>query len=111
MFYRSYRAADQTPTSNAQAGLLFAHDLAPFDASLGLEAARVYLDQGKPDAARAALKPVAFNPHGGTSSTLAGAILAALDKDGTPAALAILDAKPDTAPAIGSGKMGATPAG
>ena len=99
MYYQTYRAAGQPPTANAQTGLLYAHELAPFDPGLGLTAADVYLHQEKLDLAKATLKPVAFNPHAGSYGAIARSALAAFDTGGAPAGLAILDGKNDQASA------------
>ena len=111
LYYQSYAAAGQEPTANAEQGLLYAHRLAPFDGSVSLAAARVDLHQGKPDDARTALRPVAYNPHGGYEATLARATLAAMDKDGAAAAAQVLtDGKVKaTDPTGATGKKGPQP--
>lgn len=97
LFYSTYPLAKQPASANAQAGLLYAHALAPFDLALGLRAAHVLLEQNKPNDARTVLKPIAFNPHAGPVATRAGAVIAEIDKNGAAAALALMD-KPASAP-------------
>lgn len=87
LFYASFEAAGVPPSANAQAALLYAQQLAPFDTGLRLSAARVDLETGKLDAARAVLKPVAYAPHDPKAAALADAALIALDKSGSKAAL------------------------
>lgn len=90
-FYESFHDAKQAPTKNAEAGLLYAYALAPFDPGLRLSAARVLLGQGKAGEARLALRPVVYSPHGGGGDSTAGKMLAALDSGGAEAALKVLD--------------------
>lgn len=93
-YYDSFVDAGETPTVNAQSALLYAYALAPYDSDLRLQAAGVYLRQGKADEARTAIKPVAYNIDQRAKSEYAKRILAALDKDGTAAAVKEMDAKP-----------------
>lgn len=90
MFYFSFAAARQEPTANAQAGLIYARELAPFDAGLGMTAAYVLLRQDKPRDAATVLKPIAYNVHGGTMAAVAAKVLAAIDAGGSKAALAVM---------------------
>ena len=101
LFYSTYAASGQVANANAQAGLLYARALAPFDAGLGMQAAYVLLQQGKPEEARAMLRPIAYNPHGGSLATKAGAVVAAIDKDGAKGGLKLLEA-----PGEGDAKAG-----
>lgn len=89
-YYESFGEAGQPATANAQAGLLYAQALAPFDVGLRMEAGVVLLNQDKKDAARTMLQPVAFNPHAPELATRVGEALAKLDSDGAAAALAVL---------------------
>jgi len=97
MFYASFVAAGQVPTTNAQNGLVYAHQLAPFDAGLGMTAAYVLLKQDKAQAAAAVLKPIAYNPHGGNLAQAAGGLLALIDSGGSKTALAAMEKGPATA--------------
>ena len=93
-YFDSFRAAGEMPSTNAQSALLYAYALAPYDSDLRLQAATVYLRQGKADEARIAIKPVAYNIDDRAKSEFAKRILAALDKGGTAAAVKELEAKP-----------------
>lgn len=93
LYYRSFRAAGQKPTKSAEAGLLYAYALAPYDLGLRLEAARIYLQQSNADAARDAMQPVAYSPHAGPLGPRIVAILTILNAGGPGAALAALDAE------------------
>jgi hypothetical protein len=95
LFYESFIAAKAAPTANAQAALLYAQNLAPFDDGLRLTAANVLLHEEKADQARAMLKPLAYDPHGGGLSQFAAKLLDDLDKGGAKQALADMEAKPD----------------
>ncbi|HEX8621260.1 MAG TPA: hypothetical protein VF718_04755 [Allosphingosinicella sp.] len=88
LFFRSFVEAGVPPTRNAVEGLLQAHELAPQDAGLRMNAARQLLADGKAAEARAALTPIAYDPHGGALGQAVTAILAKLDSGGTEAALA-----------------------
>ena len=95
--YVSYVVAGQKPTANAEDGLLTAAALAPYDAGLELIAAYVLLGRDKPDDARAMLKPVAYNPHGGATAAVATQVLAKLDAGDKAGAIALLAPKRDAA--------------
>jgi tetratricopeptide (TPR) repeat protein len=95
LFYVSFPTAKQTPTKNAQDGLLYAQALAPFDDGLRLTAANVLLHEDKAADARTMLEPLAFNPHSGALSTFATTLIAAIDKGGTKAALAAMEGPHD----------------
>ena len=88
LFYDSFLAEGVAPTRNAVTGLLRAFELAPQDLSLRMRVARQYLVDGKAPEARAALAPVAYDPHGGEFGKSIQAILATLEEKGAPAALA-----------------------
>ncbi len=89
--YESYRAARLKPTANAQNGLLYAYALAPYDLHVRTIATEVLLDQGKAKEARAAIAPVAYFLDEPTASAFGQKVLAALDKDGPAAALAVFN--------------------
>ena len=94
-FYRTYGDAGQTPTKNAEGAMLYAYALAPYDGSVRFAAARVLLMQDKPAQAKVALGPVAYNLDEAAAADRAQKILAILDKDGSKAALAEMDKKPE----------------
>ena len=87
LFYDSFLAAKQTPTKNAENGLLYAYVLAPFDMAVRMRAAKILLQNNDLANARTALKVVAYFPEGADGADVAKKILAALDKDGAKAAL------------------------
>ena len=88
LFYRSFGAQGIAPTPNAVPGLLRAFELAPQDTGLRLLVARQHLLDGKGREARAALTPLAFDPHAGALGKAVQAIVARLDESGVEAALA-----------------------
>jgi hypothetical protein len=101
-FYLSFAAAGQTPTDSARNGLLAAYLLAPQDLGVRLLAAQSLLQTDHADLARAALRPVAYSPHGETASAHAAKALAALEASGTAAALQELAGASDYGSAEGS---------
>ena len=114
MFYLSYIGEGQTPTKNADAALLYAYRLAPYDDELRLLAGRVYLQQGNVAGARRAIVPLAYSAHGGGRNQ-ARQVLAMLDQKGAVAALALLDGldpqgeakpKPEGDKGAGDGRSG-----
>lgn len=88
LYYESFLAAGLRPTKNAAEGLVYALALAPQDKSLRWMTGQQHLQDGKAPEARAALAPLAFDPHGGESAKWAGRIVAKLDSGGVEAALA-----------------------
>ena len=88
LYYTSFRAAGIAPTKNASEGLAYALVLAPQDRSLRWMTGYQHLQDGRAAAARAALAPLAFDPHGGGGAEWAGKILAKLGSGGVAAALA-----------------------
>lgn len=91
-YYDSFSAAGVAPNANAQAGLIYAYRLAPYDSDLRLRAAAVYVRQGKLPDARIAIAPVAYNIDAGSTATRAQKALKAVDAGDAKAALAELDA-------------------
>jgi Flp pilus assembly protein TadD len=87
LFYQSFAAQGIAPTRNAVDGLLRAFELAPQDTGLRMNVARQLLVEGKAAEARAALAPIAFDPHGGPLGQTVAAVIATLDKSGARAAL------------------------
>lgn len=63
-YYRSYAAQGKPPELAVQ-GLERAVQLAPFDMGLRFNLAQQYIRDNKMDYAKAMLRPVAYNPHGG----------------------------------------------
>jgi tetratricopeptide (TPR) repeat protein len=87
-FYRSLVAGGGKPTDNAVAALERASALAPYSREVSMMLAHRYLADGKMADARAALLPVAYNPHGGDLATRLRDFLSRLDaasKDDTAA--------------------------
>jgi hypothetical protein len=91
LFVRSFAAEGAEPTANAVTGLLRAFELAPYDEGLRQTVGYRHLQDGKADAARTALAPIAYNPHGGERAAAMQAVIDALDSGGAPAALALWD--------------------
>jgi tetratricopeptide (TPR) repeat protein len=87
LFFRSYVDQGIPPTRNAVDGLLRAQELAPQDTGLRMNAARQLLADGRVEEARAALTPIAYDPHGGALAQAVTAILAKLDGSGAKAAI------------------------
>lgn len=105
LYHRSFPAQGRAATKNAADGMIYAQALAPFDVSLGLTAAQIQLDRGKTDAARALLRPIAFNPHRGGAAALAGKVLAGIDGGGAAGGLAAFSgAKPEEEGEDGEGE-------
>lgn len=78
LFYSSFGMARERPTDNAKAALARAHELVPQDPALGFAYARQSLIDGKTDAARAALRPLAYSAHAAPDNP-AARLLALLD--------------------------------
>lgn len=74
-FYRSQVEQGRTPTALALRGMSRASELAPFDLGLRLTLALALFQQGQKDEGRAALTPVAYNPHGGGMAAAARKLL------------------------------------
>lgn len=89
LFYMSFAAAGSRPTDNAVAGLLAAFSFAPQDRTLRMMVAHQHLVDGKAVEARAALGPIAFDPHAGELADAASAVIGAIDQGGAEAALAV----------------------
>lgn len=89
LFYESFAAAKQKPTANAQAALLGAYVLAPFDTSLRYTAGKLLLEQNDPKSARVAFEPIAYSPHQ-SGPNLALDVINMLDQKGAEAALKLI---------------------
>jgi tetratricopeptide (TPR) repeat protein len=87
LFYQSFLAAGAQPTANSSEGLEQALQLAPQDSSLRWMMAQQHLRDGKTAKAKAALAPVAFDPHGGPQAESAAMIIGKIDSGGAKAAL------------------------
>ncbi|NJC33004.1 tetratricopeptide (TPR) repeat protein [Sphingomonas jejuensis] len=96
LFFRSFTEQGITPTENAQMALLRAQELAPHDMGLKMQAAQVALRRDQLDQARALLRPVAYQPHGGDMAEFATRVLGVLDSEGPAAALALSRTEPST---------------
>lgn len=90
-FYRTFVDQGAAPTRNAVEGLLQAFELAPQDGGLRINVARQLLVDGKAAEARAALAPIAYDPHGGAFGQAVSAVIAKLDESGPKAALELWD--------------------
>ena len=83
-FYRSFADRNLKPSALAVSGLERAAELAPFDLGLRFMTANEQISAGKYKAARLNLKPVAYDPHGGSLADAATALLEKIaDKGGT----------------------------
>ncbi len=93
-FYRSFAERGEEPSDNARAALERAAQLAPFDQGLWLQVAIMQAGEGKIDIARQSLEPLAANPHGGATATIATMMVDALEDvpDGEAFALGDLQA-------------------
>ena len=78
-FYLSYSATGTDPTPNAIAALEQAAGIAPYAHEVSLALAHRRLVEGKLAEARAALQPIAFNPHGGLLSAKVRAFMQSID--------------------------------
>ncbi len=87
-FYKSYGVAGTPLTANTRAALMRAHLLGPQDPDVRMLVAADLLDQGKTADARKMLGPIAYAPHRDDNATLAASMIATIDQDGGPAALA-----------------------
>lgn len=79
-YYNSFEGQGVAPSANAVLGLVQALDLAPQDGDLRLRVAWQHLVDGKAAEARAALAPIAFDPHGGRAAQLAADLVEKLDQ-------------------------------
>jgi tetratricopeptide (TPR) repeat protein len=84
-YYQSYVGRGARPSENAQAALIRASQLAPFDLGLKMQVAKMALGEGEIDTARAFLQPVAINPHNEKIAANAAQLIALLEQvpDGT----------------------------
>jgi len=95
LFYSSFGMAGTPPTANAKAALRRAHELVPQDGGLAFAYATQMLLDDKRDAARAALRPLAYSAHSSPDNAAAKLIVALAAGKTGPQALATLgEAKP-----------------
>ena len=78
-FYLSFTRQRLAPTRNAIAALHYASDLAPQDDRVRMMSAGQYLIDAKLNEARAALIPVAYDPHGEEGAARAKRMIARID--------------------------------
>ena len=90
-FYRTFVEAGLTPTRNAVMGLEEAFARAPHDPELRMMLGRQLLADKRINEARNVLAPIAFSPHGGTSSRATAAVLKLIDEGVTDNLLQALD--------------------
>lgn len=91
LYHSSFGVEGRPATRNAVEALLFAMELAPQDASLRVQVARQQLLDGKLAQAKAAIAPVAYNPHAGKAREQASAVMTKIDAGDAKGALALLD--------------------
>lgn len=103
LFYNSIMAERGEATPNAALGLFRAMELAPEDKGLRWSVAFQHLVDGKGPEARAALLPLAYDPHGGEGAARAAQLIEKIDKEGPAAALALSAENPEDAKAAGGG--------
>lgn len=82
LFWESFAMEGREPSKSAFAGLYRAQNLIPQDPGVRFSAGMARLQAGEGAAARALLRPLAYNPHAGPDNP-AARIVAALDA-GTP---------------------------
>ncbi|WP_375428564.1 hypothetical protein [uncultured Sphingomonas sp.] len=91
LFYDSFAMERAKPSASAVAGLHYALLLAPQDQALRFRSVTQHLKDGNIAEARRALRPLAFDPHGGAENP-AAKLMALIDKGETgPAALAAIE--------------------
>lgn len=101
LYYQSFGAAGQPATDNAEAGLLYAHALAPFDYGLRILSTRLLIGQQRLAEARVVIAPIAYSAEQGAAlRDWASSVMAALDAKDGKAALAAMDRTPDDAAAL-----------
>jgi hypothetical protein len=91
-YFEAYAREGRRPTANAIAALHYASDLAPQDLGLRMNSALAYLQEDKPQEARQALIPVAYNPHGGDFAKIARSMMERIDAGDSKGALAAVEA-------------------
>jgi hypothetical protein len=92
LYYVSFVAAGEAPTDSAVKGLLYAVVLAPQDDKPRWMAVRQLLLDGKLTEAKAALGPIAFDPHEDSARDKADQVLTAIESGNLAKGVAIIDA-------------------
>ncbi len=91
LFYDSFAMEGAPPNASAVKGLHYALLLAPQDEALRFRSVTQHLKDGRIPEARRALRPLAFDPHGGADNP-AARLMALIDRGETgPAALAAME--------------------
>ncbi|TCP30654.1 hypothetical protein EV292_11211 [Sphingomonas sp. BK235] len=88
-FYQAYARSGEPMSANAEKGLAYAYQLAPFDRGLAISVAMMHIKHQRRDEAAAALRRVAYDPHGGQTAEWAMTLLTALQSN-DPAAIAAM---------------------
>lgn len=83
LFYESFKLAKEPPSPNALTGLLLAEAMVPQDYALRWQVTQAMIEKGDFQAARNALRPLAYRPHAGEESN-ARTLLALLETNPTP---------------------------
>ncbi|MBB3692010.1 hypothetical protein [Sphingomonas sp. BK580] len=96
-FYRAYALSGAPTSENAETGLAYAYQLAPFDRGLGLEVAMMHLKRQRRDEASAALRRIAYDPHGGALAQLAATLLTAVQSNDAATLKALTEAAQENA--------------
>ena len=91
LFYRTYADAGAAPSASAVSGLLYAVVLAPQDDRLRMTAVRQLLVDGRLAEAKDHFLPIAVDPHGSESDSVAE-ILAAVESSQVAQAVSLIDA-------------------
>ena len=103
LFYDSFAMEGAPPNASAVKGLHYALLLAPQDAALRFRSVTQHLKDGQIAEARRALRPLAFDPHGGADSP-AARLMALIDTGETgPAGRAAREQAEKTTPAADAG--------
>ena len=87
LFHESYVRARERPNTNAIAALHYASKLAPQDTGLRLNSALQYLRDKKAKEAKAALAPLAYNPHRRQLAEMVRGVIATIDSADSTGAL------------------------
>jgi tetratricopeptide (TPR) repeat protein len=91
LYYRSFAEQGVSAPEIARDGLATAFKLAPYDRNLRFNTAAMYLRERNAAAARTLLAPLAHDPHGRTTASLATALIARIDAGDIDGAIAALD--------------------
>lgn len=97
-FFRTYLMEGVRPTPNAVEALHYAATLAPQDLGLRMNSAMAYLAEKKIKEARAALTPIAYDPHSRAVSQIAKTMIERIDAGDARGAMATRPAATATDP-------------